>query len=196
MIPTCSEAGVLGALAGVVGTLQAMEVIREIVGFGEGLVGKLLLIDALTPAVRDDRLRLGPGQSADRNRRDHQRGVIANRTRPLTICNAPSGSLTLIRPARRRAGCAGPNDHAPLPCGTEASGEPRRAARAAREPRTGDSEARQRLNSIGFLIASQSLAVLAEAGRPAVSRQRGGHQDKETEHPSLSMPGSNAAIAA
>ncbi len=48
VIPSCSEAGVLGALAGVVGTLQAMEVIRQIVGFGEGLVGRLLLIDALT----------------------------------------------------------------------------------------------------------------------------------------------------
>ncbi|MGL4636290.1 MAG: HesA/MoeB/ThiF family protein [Beijerinckiaceae bacterium] len=47
VVPTCSEAGVLGALTGVVGTMQAMEVIREIVGFGEGLVGKLLLIDAL-----------------------------------------------------------------------------------------------------------------------------------------------------
>lgn len=48
MIPTCSEAGVLGALAGLIGALQAMEVIREIVGFGEGLTGRLLLIDALT----------------------------------------------------------------------------------------------------------------------------------------------------
>jgi molybdopterin-synthase adenylyltransferase len=38
---------VLGALTGVIGSFQAMEVIREIVGFGEGLVGKLLLIDAL-----------------------------------------------------------------------------------------------------------------------------------------------------
>ena len=48
MIPTCSEAGVLGALAGLIGTLQAMEVIREIIGFGEGLTGKLLLVDAMT----------------------------------------------------------------------------------------------------------------------------------------------------
>ncbi len=48
VIPTCSEAGVLGALTGMIGTMQAMEVIREIVGFGEGLVGKLLLVDALT----------------------------------------------------------------------------------------------------------------------------------------------------
>jgi adenylyltransferase/sulfurtransferase len=47
LVPTCAEAGVLGALAGVVGALQAIEVIREIVGFGEGLVGRLLLVDAL-----------------------------------------------------------------------------------------------------------------------------------------------------
>jgi molybdopterin-synthase adenylyltransferase len=44
-IPTCAEAGVLGALAGVMGSLMAMEVIREIVGFGEGLVGRLLMVD-------------------------------------------------------------------------------------------------------------------------------------------------------
>ena len=46
-IPTCAEAGVLGALAGVMGSLMAMEVIREIVGFGESLVGRLLMVDAL-----------------------------------------------------------------------------------------------------------------------------------------------------
>jgi adenylyltransferase/sulfurtransferase len=47
-VPSCEEAGVLGALAGVVGAAMALEVIREIVGFGEGLVGRLLLFDALT----------------------------------------------------------------------------------------------------------------------------------------------------
>jgi len=45
-VPACAEAGVLGALAGVVGSMMALEVIREIVGFGEGLVGRLLMIDA------------------------------------------------------------------------------------------------------------------------------------------------------
>lgn len=45
MVPACAEAGVLGALAGVVGSLMAIEVVREIVGFGEGLVGRLLMID-------------------------------------------------------------------------------------------------------------------------------------------------------
>ncbi len=46
-VPTCSEVGILGALPGVLGSLMAFEVIREIVGFGEGLAGRLLMIDAL-----------------------------------------------------------------------------------------------------------------------------------------------------
>jgi molybdopterin/thiamine biosynthesis adenylyltransferase len=47
-VPSCEEAGILGALTGVVGAMMALEVIREIVGFGESLVGRLLLIDTLT----------------------------------------------------------------------------------------------------------------------------------------------------
>jgi molybdopterin-synthase adenylyltransferase len=46
-VPPCSEAGILGAVAGVMGTLQAVEVIKEIVGIGESLVGSLLIYDAL-----------------------------------------------------------------------------------------------------------------------------------------------------
>jgi len=47
-VPTCAEAGILGALAGVLGSMMALEAIREIVGFGEGLVGRLLMVDART----------------------------------------------------------------------------------------------------------------------------------------------------
>lgn len=46
MVPACAEAGVLGALAGIAGSLAALETIRAIVGFGEPLVGRLLMIDA------------------------------------------------------------------------------------------------------------------------------------------------------
>lgn len=46
-IPACSEAGVLGALAGMMGSMMAIEAIRQIVGFGEGLVGRLLMVDVL-----------------------------------------------------------------------------------------------------------------------------------------------------
>ena len=45
-VPACAEAGILGALTGVLGSMSALEVIREIVGFGEGLVGRLLMVDA------------------------------------------------------------------------------------------------------------------------------------------------------
>ena len=56
-VPACAEAGVLGALAGVMGSMMALEIIREIVGFGEGLVGRLLMIDAR--AMRFETLRYG-----------------------------------------------------------------------------------------------------------------------------------------
>ena len=45
-VPACAEAGILGALTGVLGSMMALETIREIVGFGEGLVGRLLMVDA------------------------------------------------------------------------------------------------------------------------------------------------------
>ena len=45
-IPACAEAGILGALPGILGSMMALEVIREITGFGEGLTGKLLMVDA------------------------------------------------------------------------------------------------------------------------------------------------------
>jgi adenylyltransferase/sulfurtransferase len=54
-VPTCEEAGVLGALTGIVGSMMALEVIREIVGFGESLVGRLLLID--TRMIRFETIR-------------------------------------------------------------------------------------------------------------------------------------------
>ena len=46
LLPTCAQAGILGALVGVIGALQGLEVIKEIVGVGEPLVGRLLLYDA------------------------------------------------------------------------------------------------------------------------------------------------------
>ena len=48
LVPSCAEAGIIGALAGVIGTLQAMEVIKLASGIGEPLIGKLLLYDGLT----------------------------------------------------------------------------------------------------------------------------------------------------
>ncbi|MER9315676.1 molybdopterin-synthase adenylyltransferase MoeB [Mesorhizobium sp. M0659] len=55
LVPSCAVAGVVGALTGVVGTLQAMEAIKLITGIGEPLVGRLLLYDALS--ARFDTIR-------------------------------------------------------------------------------------------------------------------------------------------
>ena len=57
LVPSCAEAGVIGALTGVIGTLQALEVIKLITGIGEPLLGRLLLYDAL--AARFDTIRYG-----------------------------------------------------------------------------------------------------------------------------------------
>ena len=47
-VPTCAEAGVLGALTGVLGTMQALEIIKLIAGVGDNMVGRLLLFDSLS----------------------------------------------------------------------------------------------------------------------------------------------------
>ena len=54
-VPACAEAGVMGALAGMLGSMMALEAIREIVGFGESLVGRLVMVDAR--AMRFETLR-------------------------------------------------------------------------------------------------------------------------------------------
>jgi molybdopterin-synthase adenylyltransferase len=58
--PSCSETGVLGAAAGVMGTLQALEVIKEITGAGESMAGKLLIYEALTTRFRTVRFARDP----------------------------------------------------------------------------------------------------------------------------------------
>jgi adenylyltransferase/sulfurtransferase len=60
MVPSCAEGGVLGVLPGLVGTIQATEGIKLLLGVGEPLVGRLLLIDALSMRFRTVRLRKDP----------------------------------------------------------------------------------------------------------------------------------------
>lgn len=57
LIPSCAEGGVLGALAGVMGTLQATEVLKEILGVGDSLSGQLLIYDGLGTTFRKVRVR-------------------------------------------------------------------------------------------------------------------------------------------
>src|ERR1700684_1662089 len=60
LVPSCAEGGVLGILPGLVGVMQATEVIKLILGKGETLVGRLLLIDALNMRFRELKLRKNP----------------------------------------------------------------------------------------------------------------------------------------
>jgi molybdopterin/thiamine biosynthesis adenylyltransferase/rhodanese-related sulfurtransferase len=60
LVPSCAEGGVLGVLPGLVGTIQATEAIKLILGIGQPLVGRLLLIDALGASFRTVKLRKDP----------------------------------------------------------------------------------------------------------------------------------------
>ena len=60
MVPNCAEAGVLGALTGLVGSIQATEALKHILGIGESLSSRLLVIDALSMQFREVRLRRNP----------------------------------------------------------------------------------------------------------------------------------------
>jgi adenylyltransferase/sulfurtransferase len=61
--PNCGQTGVFGAMAGVMGSLQALEVLKEILGIGDSLSGSLLLVDGLSSAFRKVRLPRDPACS-------------------------------------------------------------------------------------------------------------------------------------
>jgi molybdopterin/thiamine biosynthesis adenylyltransferase len=60
LVPSCSEAGILGAVTGVMGTLQATEVLKEILGIGQSMAGRVLVWDALSARFRTIALRPDP----------------------------------------------------------------------------------------------------------------------------------------
>lgn len=90
LVPTCSEAGVLGAVTGVMGTLQATEVLKLILGIGDPLAGRLLLWDSLDARFRTVKLRRDPacalcGDSATiRDLAAHRDGTAV----PAPVCVA------------------------------------------------------------------------------------------------------------
>jgi len=62
-VPTCAEAGILGVTPGIMGTLQALEVIKELLDMGDSLAGRLLLFDGMATSFRTVRLKADPGCS-------------------------------------------------------------------------------------------------------------------------------------
>lgn len=85
-VPNCGEAGVLGALCGVIGSLQAMETIKVLLGIGEPLRGRLVVFDALAHEFRTLKLRKDPA---------------------CPLCGT-SPRITAIDPALYEQGCAAP----------------------------------------------------------------------------------------
>lgn len=67
LLPACEEAGILGVLTGIIGSMQAMEVIKEILGIGESLAGKLLMYDALSNRSFTARLMWDPDDPLNGN---------------------------------------------------------------------------------------------------------------------------------
>ena len=60
LVPNCAEGGVLGALPGIIGTMQAMETIKLLLGAGKSLAGRLMIFDALDMSWREVALRRNP----------------------------------------------------------------------------------------------------------------------------------------
>jgi adenylyltransferase/sulfurtransferase len=60
-IPSCASAGVLGAIAGWLGSMQATEVLKELLGIGESLSGQLVMVDALSCEMRKIKVKRDPG---------------------------------------------------------------------------------------------------------------------------------------
>lgn len=84
LVPSCGEAGVMGVLPGIIGTIQATETIKLITGAGESLAGRLLLVDALTMSFRTIHLRRDPDCPACGTR---ELGIASNY---VTQCEGPA----------------------------------------------------------------------------------------------------------
>lgn len=94
LVPSCAEGGVLGILPGIVGTLQATEVIKLITGIGESLIGRLLLVDALRMSFRVLKLRKDPA-----NPLSGTHPTITKLIDYQAFCGIPSGGSTMNQAA-------------------------------------------------------------------------------------------------
>jgi molybdopterin/thiamine biosynthesis adenylyltransferase/rhodanese-related sulfurtransferase/molybdopterin converting factor small subunit len=104
LVPSCAEGGVLGVLPGVVGTIQAMETIKLILGIGEPLVGRFLIFDALRMKFRELKLRKDPDcpvcgtHPTVTQLIDYEQfcGIHPAAPEPVPVTNASSGNPTEI----------------------------------------------------------------------------------------------------
>jgi adenylyltransferase/sulfurtransferase len=94
LVPSCAEAGVLGALPGVIGCIQAIETIKLILGVGESLSGRLLLFDALSMEWRSVRINRDPECAVCG---DHP--TVTALIDYEEFCGFPGGHAAVVQPA-------------------------------------------------------------------------------------------------
>ena len=94
LVPSCAEAGVLGALPGVIGCIQAIETIKLILGVGESLSGRLLLFDALSMEWRSVRIHRDPECAVCG---DHP--TVTALIDYEEFCGFPGGHAAVVQPA-------------------------------------------------------------------------------------------------
>ncbi len=92
-IPSCAEAGVLGVLPGILGTTQALEAIKLLLGIGQPLIGRLLLFDALALSWRELALAKDPGCPACGDRPAVSQPAPPAQAVPATVMAVDAGAL-------------------------------------------------------------------------------------------------------
>lgn len=91
LAPSCSEAGVLGVLPGIIGTLQAIEAIKLILGLGDPLVGRLLSYDSLEQSFREFKVQVDPTNEITYENRDRiQVAELEGMCAPLPLQPPPA----------------------------------------------------------------------------------------------------------
>ena len=160
LVPSCAEGGVLGVLPGLIGTIQATEAIKLILGAGDSLAGRLLLFDALTMEFRTLKLRRDPDCPVCG---DHPTVTDADRLRAVL---------------RHHAGRAGARPAA-LPPEFETTVEELKAQLDRRRSRLDSRRARAaRVRDLPHpgLDADSARRAAEAAGRAAAGRRRAGHR--------------------
>lgn len=108
-VPSCAEAGIIGALAGHMGTLQALEAIKVILGIGESLAGRMVVFDALEGRYRQLRFRRNPDCPVCGDR-----PTITQLIDYEAFCGVPQPKAT-VEPLAAPNGQAAPNGHGKAP---------------------------------------------------------------------------------
>jgi adenylyltransferase/sulfurtransferase len=90
-VANCAEVGVLGAVVGVVGSLQATEVLKEVIGIGDSLAGRLLIYDALAARVQEVRYSWDRGNPLSGEAPTiHDLSLHATSQTPVAVCASPA----------------------------------------------------------------------------------------------------------